>query len=99
MQKMTEYKALLEGVDVVYLEKKLVKNTSRTCHRYGHVAQVKGRIFKCPNCGMEYNRDLNACINIARRERALRDGGVVSPELADEAGGAKPQLNAGSLAF
>jgi transposase len=75
---------------VVYLEKKLVKNASRTCHWYGHVAQVKGRIFKCPNCGMEYNRDLNACINIARRVTSSAGWGVVSPEPADEAGGAKP---------
>jgi transposase len=28
-------------------------------------AQVSGREFRCPKCGMEYDRDLNACINIA----------------------------------
>jgi predicted RNA-binding Zn-ribbon protein involved in translation (DUF1610 family) len=27
-------------------------------------SKVKGRIFKCPRCGMEYDRDSNACINI-----------------------------------
>ena len=24
-----------------------------------------GREFRCPKCGLIYNRDLNACINVA----------------------------------
>jgi transposase len=67
LQKIIECKALLEGIDVAYLEKSLARNTSKTCHRCGHVAQVKGRMFKCPKCGMRYDRDLNAYTNIARR--------------------------------
>ena len=67
LQTLIEYKALLEGIDVMYLSKKETKNTSKTCHRCGYVTQIKGRIFKCPKCGMEYDRDLNASINIARR--------------------------------
>jgi len=62
----------------------------RSC-RCGHAAQVNGREFKCPKCGMEYNRDLN----IARRLNALRDGSLAF-EPADEVGGVKPQLNTGS---
>jgi len=67
LQTIIEYKANLEGILVRYLTKKEVKNTSKECHKCGHVAQVKGRIYKCPNCGMEYDRDLNVCINIAHR--------------------------------
>jgi transposase len=100
LQEIIEYKALLEGIGVVYLEKKLVKNTSRTCHRCGHVAQVKGREFRCPKCGLIYNRDLNACVNIAHAlTRGMGWGSREPPEPADEAGDAKPQLNAGSLAL
>jgi IS605 OrfB family transposase len=66
LQTVIEYKALLEGIEVRYLTREK-RNTSRTCHRCGHVAQVRGRIFKCPKCGMEYDRDLRACVNIARR--------------------------------
>ena len=65
LQTMIEYKALLEGIEVRYLTKKETRNTSKTCHRCGYVTQVKGREFRCPKCGLIYNRDLNASINIA----------------------------------
>ncbi|TDA29228.1 MAG: hypothetical protein DSO00_04790 [Archaeoglobi archaeon] len=46
---------------------------------------------------MEYDRDLNACINIARRlMRSAGWGSCEPPEPADEGRGAKPSLNAGS---
>jgi IS605 OrfB family transposase len=97
LQTYIEYKALLEGIEVRYLTKKETRNTSKICHRCGHVAQVKGRIFKCPKCGMEYDRDLNACVNIAHRVMSSMGwGSREPPEPADEGTGAKPALNAGS---
>jgi len=51
--------------EVRYLSKKETRNTSKICHRCEYVTQVKGRTFKCPSCGIEYNRDLNIAINIA----------------------------------
>jgi len=79
LQTIVEYKALLECILVRYLTKKETKNTSKTCHSRGHVAQVEGRIYKCPNCGMEYDRDLNACINIAHRVMSSMGWGVRAP--------------------
>lgn len=67
LQTIIGYKALLEGMEVKYLTKEETKNASKKCHRCGHDAQVKGRIFTCPNYGMEYDRNLNSCINIAHR--------------------------------
>jgi len=100
LQTYIEYKALLEGIEVRYLTKKEVRNTSKTCHRCGHVAQVNGREFRCPKCGLIYDRDLNACINIARRlMRSAGWGSCEPPEPADEGKGVKPSLNAGSSAF
>jgi IS605 OrfB family transposase len=96
LQTYIEYKALLEGIEVRYLMKKETRNTSKTCHRCGHVAQVKGRIFRCPRCGMEYDRDLNASINIAHRVMSSMEWGRSEPEPADEEIGVKPPLNAGS---
>ena len=97
LQTTIKYKANLEGIEVRYLPKKETGNTSKTCHRCGYVTQVKGRIFKCPNCGMEYDRDLNACINIAHRvTSSMGWGSREPPEPADVTGGVKPQANAGN---
>jgi len=64
LQTYIEYKANLEGIPVVYVNP---KNSSKTCHRCGHVARkVNGREFRCPKCGLVYNRDLNSAINLAR---------------------------------
>jgi len=77
LQAYIEYKALLAGVPVVYVSP---KDTSRTCHRCGHVAQeARGREFRCPRCGLRYNRDLNAAINIARSIMSGAGWGRVSP--------------------
>jgi len=62
LQQYIEYKANLEGIPIVYVNP---KNTSKKCHRCGYVAQVNGRKFRCPKCGLTYNRDLNSAINIA----------------------------------
>jgi putative transposase len=98
LQTYVEYKAFLEGIDVRYLTKKETKNTSKTCHKCGHVAQVGvRRIYKCPKCGMEYDRDLNACINIAHRIMSSMGWRSCEPlEPADEEIGVKPTLNAGN---
>jgi IS605 OrfB family transposase len=79
LQACIEYRALLEGIEVRYLTKEETRNTSKTCHRCGHVAQVRGREFRCPRCGLIYNRDLNACINIAHALKRGMGWGVVSP--------------------
>jgi putative transposase len=51
------------------------KQSEGDCHRCGHAAQWN-REFRCPKCGLVYNRDLNACINIARRLMRSADGGA-----------------------
>ena len=97
LQTYVEYKALLEGVDVRYLSKKEVRNTSKRCHRCGHVARVKGREFRCPKCGLIYNRDLNAAINIAHAlTRGMGWRSCEPLEPADVSAGEKPRANAGS---
>jgi len=98
LQTYIEYKANLERIEVRYLSKKEVRNTSKQCHRCGHVARkVDGRIYRCSKCGMEYDRDLNACINIARRVMSSAGwGSCEPPEPADEGVSVKPTLNAGS---
>jgi len=83
LQKYIEYKANLEGIPVVYINP---RNTSKTCHRCGYVARkVNGREFRCPKCGLVYNRDLNSAINIARSlMRGAGWGSCEPPELPYE---------------
>jgi len=84
LQQYIEYKANLEGIPVVYVNP---KNTSKRCHRCGHVARkVEGREFKCLKCGLVYNRDLNSAINIAHAlTRGVGWGSCEPPELPHEA--------------
>jgi len=94
IQTYIEYKANLEGIPVTYVN---TKNSSKTCHRFGHVAlKVEGREFRCPKCGLVYNRDLNSAINLARsltrgagwgcRESVLNSRMKSSAVKADETG-------------
>jgi IS605 OrfB family transposase len=94
LQELVEYKALLRGIEVRYVS---ARNTTRTCHRCGHVAPVMGRTIRCGECGLEYDRDLNAAVNIARRlTRSAGWGSRDAPEPAGVAEGEKPRPNAGS---
>ena len=97
LQTIIEYKALLEGIEVKYLTRKEMKNTSKTCHRCGHVTHLNGREFRCLKCRVIYNRDLNAAINIAHAlMRRMGWGSGEPPKPANEEIGVKPILNAGS---
>jgi len=54
--------------------------------------------FRCPRCGLIYNRDLNACINIVRRLTRSAEWGslALNRQMRERR---KASLNAGSLAF
>jgi len=55
-----EYKALLEGIRVEYVEPMY---TSQKCPVCGQLNHAKDRKYKC-SCGYKAHRDINACINI-----------------------------------
>ena len=62
---MLTYKALWEGIPCVGIGEAY---TTKQCHRCGSMNTiVNKRLFRCLNCGLEYNRDLNASINIGNR--------------------------------
>ncbi|WP_241760271.1 RNA-guided endonuclease InsQ/TnpB family protein [Thermoplasma volcanium] len=64
------YKASWEGLPVIELTRKETRNTSRMCSVCGSLTRIEhGRILKCDSCGLEIDRDVNACINIAFRYR------------------------------
>ncbi len=71
-----EYKALWKGIPVVKADESY---TSQKCHKCGRKGKrLSQGLFKCPNCGLEYNADLNGAINIASEffDQWLRNGAV-----------------------
>lgn len=64
-----EYKAMLAGVPVIYIDP---KNTSRECISCGHIDKANRKsqsVFSCVKCGYTANADLNAAMVIANRGR------------------------------
>ncbi|TFF97611.1 MAG: hypothetical protein EU547_03865 [Promethearchaeota archaeon] len=65
LQTYIEYKALKKSIAVEYIDP---KNTTKECHRCGTINNVGyKRAYKCRKCGLTYERDLNASINIPQR--------------------------------
>ncbi|MGI3399757.1 RNA-guided endonuclease InsQ/TnpB family protein, partial [Providencia stuartii] len=63
-----EYKAAEKGVHLVKLDQWFA--SSKTCHCCGHKMPempLHKRIWQCPECGVEHDRDINAAINIERK--------------------------------
>lgn len=66
LQKMIEYKAKREGIEVRYVNPAF---TSQTCSKCGYVDKENRETqekFRCKECGFELNADHNASINISR---------------------------------
>jgi putative transposase len=70
LQFMIEYKAKWEGIPVAYVNPAY---TSLYCHYCGSKGKREGIVFRCSNCGREYNADANAAMNLAKRFRQLLD--------------------------
>ena len=65
LQSFIEYKSLMKGIRVVYVNPAY---TSKTCSRCHNIKTIRDRGFvKCKTCGYSLNSDFNASINIARR--------------------------------
>jgi len=60
------YKAKLYGVPVIFVNP---RGTSKTCSNCGYYVRAfkDDRIFRCPKCGFEADRDYNASVNIAKK--------------------------------
>ena len=72
--------------------------SSKTCSGCGVVKETLGlseRVFSCPGCGLQLDRDLNAALNLKRwGEQVLAGQTSLSPRTSTVAGSAPETLNA-----
>jgi len=62
---MLTYKALWEEIPIIPLNEAY---TSQLCWRCRSLnTEIRKRSFRCKDCGLEYNRDLNGAVNIGNR--------------------------------
>jgi putative transposase len=67
LRRMITYKAEAAGVHLVIADR--FEPSSKTCHACGQVngdLALDDRIWQCPNCRIEHDRDLNAALNLKR---------------------------------
>ena len=67
LRRQVEYKAEWAGAEVVFADRWYA--SSKTCSGCGCVNKdltLSDRIYVCPECGFEIDRDLNAALNLAR---------------------------------
>jgi IS605 OrfB family transposase len=65
LQKFIKYKAERKGIKVIKIQ---AKNTSKTCSSCGSLETARhSGFFKCLNCGLTLDADLNASRNLAKR--------------------------------
>lgn len=72
LQKMIEYKAKREGIEVRYIDPSF---TSQKCSKCGNIDKENRETqedFICKKCGFKLNADHNASINIARSEEFIK---------------------------
>ena len=80
LQVFIEYKAKLQGVEVVYIDPHY---TSKKCSICGQIGNRNGKSFKC-SCGHVDHADVNAAFNIGQsiKERDLVEGNTDIPKAA-----------------
>ena len=62
-----EQKAISNGINVIRADGQFPSSQICSCCGYRQNIGEK-KIYKCPECGIEINRDLNAAINLANYE-------------------------------
>ena len=70
------YKAEWAGSQAVAVNP---RNTSRTCSRCNQVRKEPTKeypVFRCPKCGLEMDRNVNAAVNILNRAMEAQQGGI-----------------------
>lgn len=77
IHRQIEYKAGWSGIEVIKADRFFP--SSKTCSGCGYIdreLKLSDRTYKCPNCGLEIDRDFNAALNLAAYGERLRRPGL-----------------------
>lgn len=72
---MLEYKARWYGAQVIFAPRDFP--STKRCSGCGWIApamSLSARVFRCPGCGLEIDRDLNAALNLKQYGLTVRSG-------------------------
>jgi putative transposase len=72
------YKAQAEGITVGLVDE---HDTSKTCPRCGRQHKPRGRVFRCPTCGLVAHRDAVGAVNSLSRKMHGELAKIVPPPL------------------
>jgi len=88
LRRMLEYKCQWYGAELVVASRWYP--SSKTCSGCGAIRaelSLQDRIFRCPDCGLELDRDLNAAINLAGWVHPVVAGSALETQNACPSGG------------
>jgi transposase, IS605 orfB family len=71
-RRILTYKCFLYGIPLFIADR--FYPSSKTCSRCGHIKKdlkLNERVYRCPECGLEIDRDLNAAINLREYPKKL----------------------------
>lgn len=79
-RKILEYVCYKRGKEFKVVDE---ANTTKKCFNCGYLEHKEPniRLYKCPCCNKEYNRDINSAINIGRKENLLSSSDYVALDL------------------
>ncbi len=73
------YKATAKGIAIELVDEHL---TSKTCPACGHQYKHRGRVYRCPTCGLVAHRDVVGSVNILSRKVHGEVACILPPSLA-----------------
>jgi putative transposase len=78
MRAYITYKAQAEGISVELIDEHA---TSKTCPRCAHQYKPRGRVYRCPKCGLVAHRDIVGSVNMLSRKVHGELAKIVPPPL------------------
>ena len=82
LRQYSTYKAHAAGIQFERrVERRVEHQTSETCPRCGRQHKPRGRVYRCPKCGLVARRDAVGAVNFLSRKVHMKLAKIVPPSL------------------